>query len=141
MNALAGEYVVSVLYSVRPRARKRIEERGKRFHPLVRAHRPFGFHDYIGLQKNALCVISDSGTLAEESVIFRFPAVSLRTPAERPRVVYKGVFTLGTITAEGLLRAVESERALAGRESWVLDYSDANTSAKVARIIQGYTST
>ena len=109
------------------------------FHPLVRSHKPFGFHDYIQLQRNALCVVSDSGTLAEESAILGFPAVSLRTSTERPEVVDKGVFTLGSITAERLLQAVEVERALTGRDAPVLDYSDTNTSVKVARVIQGYT--
>ncbi|MDN0069455.1 non-hydrolyzing UDP-N-acetylglucosamine 2-epimerase [Collinsella ihumii] len=139
VNALAEEHGVPVLYSMHPRARNRIETRGTKFHPLVRAHRPFGFHDYIQLQKNALCVVSDSGTLAEESAILGFPAVSLRTSTERPEVVDRGVFTLGSITSEGLIRAVSVERALAGRKAPVPDYGDGNISAKVARIIQGYT--
>lgn len=139
VNTLAEEYCVPVLYSMHPRARKRIEERGTELHPLVRAHKPFGFHDYIALQKSAFCVVSDSGTLAEESAILGFPAVSLRTSTERPEVVDKGVFTLGSITAEGLLQAVEVERALAGCEAPVSDYGDASVSAKVARVIQGYT--
>ena len=139
VNALAEEYRVPVLYSMHPRARKYIEARGTEFHPLVRAHRPFGFHDYVQLQRNALCVVSDSGTLAEESSILGFPAVSLRTSTERPEVVDRGVFTLGSITAEGLVQAVAAERALAGREAPVPDYGDAGTSVKVAKIIQGYT--
>lgn len=138
VNALAEEHGVPVLYSVHPRARRRIEERGTEFHPLVRAHKPFGFHDYIALQRGALCVVSDSGTLAEESAILGFPAVSLRTSTERPEVVDRGVFTLGSISAEGLIQAVAVERALAGREAGVPDYADTNTSSKVARIIQGY---
>lgn len=140
VNVLAEEYQVPVLYSMHPRARTRIEKRGTVFHTLVRSHKPFGFHDYIQLQRNALCVVSDSGTLAEESAILGFPAVSLRTSTERPEVVDKGVFTLGSITAEGLIRAVAVERALAGSEAFVPDYGDANTSVKLARIIQGYTS-
>ncbi|HJA00766.1 MAG TPA: UDP-N-acetyl glucosamine 2-epimerase [Candidatus Collinsella stercoripullorum] len=139
VNALAEEYGVPVLYSMHPRARKRIEERGTEFHPLVRAHKPFGFHDYITLQKNALCVVSDSGTLAEESAILGFPAVSLRTSTERPEVVDRGVFTLGSITAERLLQAVAVESALNGREPSVPDYGDDNVSSKVVKLIQGYT--
>ena len=138
VNALAGEYGVPVLYSMHPRARKFVEARGTEFHPLVRAHRPFGFHDYVQLQRNALCVVSDSGTLAEESAILGFPAVSLRTSTERPEVVDKGVFTLGSITADGLLQAVAVETALGGSESDVPDYGDGCVSSKVAKLIQGY---
>ena len=139
VNALAEEYGRPVLYSMHPRARKFVEARGTEFHPLVRAHRPFGFHDYVALQRGALCVVSDSGTLAEESAILGFPAVSLRTSTERPEVVDRGVFTLGSITAEGLLQAVAVETALSGRESDVPDYGDACVSSKVAKLIQGYT--
>ena len=92
------------------------------------------------MQRNALCVVSDSGTLAEESAIMGFPAVSLRTSTERPEVIDKGAFTLGSITAEGLIQAVAVELALAGREAFVPDYGDGDTSAKVVRIIQGYMS-
>ena len=139
MNALAEEHGKPVLYSMHPRARKFIEARGTEFHPLVRAHKPFGFHDYIQLQRNAFCVVSDSGTLAEESAILGFPAVSLRTSTERPEVVDRGVFTLGSITAEGLLQAVAVETALAGRDAIVPDYGDTCASVKVAKIIQGFT--
>ena len=140
VNALAEEYQIPVLYSMHPRARTRIEKRGTVFHLLVRSHKPFGFHDYIQLQRTALCVVSDSGTLAEESAIMGFPAVSLRTSTERPEVIDKGAFTLGSITAEGLIQAVAVELALAGREAFVPDYGDGDTSAKVVRIIQGYMS-
>lgn len=138
VNALAEEHGRPVLYSMHPRSRKFIEARGTKFHPLVRAHRPFGFHDYIQLQRNAFCVVSDSGTLAEESAILGFPAVSLRTSTERPEVVDRGVFTLGSITAEGLLQAVAVETAIVGREAAVPDYGDACASVKVVKIIQGY---
>ena len=139
INTLAEEYQIPVLYSMHPRSRKYIEARGTRFHPLVRAHKPFGFADYIALQRNALCVVSDSGTLAEESSILNFPAVSLRTSTERPEVVDKGIFTLGCINSEQLLQAVSTELALQGRQTAVPDYVDINISDKVAKIIQGYT--
>ncbi|HJG29922.1 MAG TPA: UDP-N-acetyl glucosamine 2-epimerase [Collinsella ihuae] len=139
VNALAEEYGKPVLYSMHPRSRKFIEARGTEFHPLVRAHRPFGFHNYIQLQRNAFCVVSDSGTLAEESAILGFPAVSLRTSTERPEVVDRGVFTLGSITAEGLLQAVAVETALTGRDAIVPDYGDPCVSAKVVKIVQGFT--
>ena len=128
-----------VLYSVHPRSKKYIEQRHAVFHPLVRAHKPFGFADYIALQKNALCVVSDSGTLAEESTMLGFPAVSLRTSTERPEVVDKGIFTLGCIDADQLSQAVATEVALSGGESPVPDYADEKCSVKVAKIIQGYT--
>lgn len=139
VNTLAEEYQIPVLYSVHPRARKRMEQCGVKLHPLVREHKPFGFHDYITLQKNALCVVSDSGTLAEESAILGFPAVSLRTSTERPEVVDRGVFTLGSIAPEGLLQAVAVEVALKGHRAAVPDYYDVCTAAKVAKIIQGFT--
>lgn len=138
VNALAERYGVPVLYSMHPRSRKFVEQRRTEFHPLVRAHRPFGFADYVALQKNALCVVSDSGTLAEESAILGFPAVSLRTSTERPEVVDRGVFTLGCISAEQLLQAVATEVALSGGESAVPDYGDGRCSVKVAKAIQGY---
>lgn len=84
-------------------------------------------------------MVSDSGTLAEESALLGFPAVSLRTSTERPEVVDRGVFTLGSISAEGLLQAVAAEVALSGGESPVPDYGDERCSVKVAKIIQGYT--
>lgn len=139
VNALAAEYGKPVLYSMHPRARKLIEARGTSFHPLVRAHRPFGFRDYIQLQRNAFCVVSDSGTLAEESAILGFPAVSLRTSTERPEVADRGVFTLGSIAAKGLLQAVAVEVELNGHESSVPDYGDDSVSSKVVKLIQGYT--
>lgn len=139
VNTLAKAYGKPVLYSMHPRSRKFIEARGTSFHPLVRDHRPFGFHDYIQLQRNAFCVVSDSGTLAEESAILGFPAVSLRTSTERPEVVDQGVFTLGSITAGGLLQAVAVETALAGSEAVVSDYGAVDVSAKVTKIVQGFT--
>ena len=138
VNALAEEHGMPVLNSMHPRSRRFAEERGAEFHPLVRAHRPFGFCDYVRLQKGAFCVVSDSGTLAEESAILGFPAVSLRTSTERPEVVDRGVFTLGGITAEQLLQAIRVETALAGGEAPVPDYTDERCSAKVVKIIQGY---
>lgn len=139
VNALAEEYGKPVLYSMHPRSRKFAEQRGTKFHSLVRMHRPFGFADYIQLQRSAFCVVSDSGTLAEESAILGFPAVSLRTSTERPEVVDRGTFTLGCIDVEQLLQAVATEVALDGGESPVPDYVDGYCSVKVAKIIQGYT--
>lgn len=139
VNALAEAYGKPVLYSMHPRSRKFIEARGTEFHPLVRAHKPFGFIDYVQLQRNALCVVSDSGTLAEESSLLGFPAVSLRTSTERPEVVDRGIFTIGNLSTEGVLQAVATEVALSGGESAVPDYADERCSVKVAKIVQGYT--
>lgn len=139
INALAEQYQVPVLYSMHPRARNYIEARGTVFHPLVRRHKPFGFFDYAVLQKNAYCVVSDSGTLAEESSILGFPAVSLRTSTERPEVVDRGIFTLGSISTDSLLQAVGTEVALNGNEASVPDYEDACVSYKVAKLVQSFT--
>lgn len=138
INVLAEEYGMPVLYSMHPRSKKFIEQRGTQFHPLVRAHKPFGFHDYIRLQMGAYCVVSDSGTLAEESAILGFSAVSLRTSTERPEVVDRGVFTLGCISADQLIQSVELESSLYAQQCAVPDYADELVSAKVAKIVQGY---
>lgn len=139
VNMLAEEYGKPVLYSMHPRSRKFIDSRGTVFHPRVRSHKPFGFHDYVKLQGTAFCVVSDSGTLAEESAILGFPAVSLRTSTERSEVIDRGVFTLGSISSEGLLQAVAVETALRGRKSNVPDYNDDHVSSKIVKIVQGYT--
>lgn len=139
VNALAEYYEKPVLYSMHPRSKKYIELRSTTFHPLVIAHKPFGFIDYVQLQRNALCVVSDSGTLAEESALLGFPAVSLRTSTERPEVIDRGVFTLGNLSAENVLQAVEIEIRQNGGESLVPDYADERFSNKVVKIIQSYT--
>ena len=140
INKLAHEYQLPVIYSLHPRSEKFIDERSVDFHPLVRKMVPFGFNDYIALQREAFCVVSDSGTLAEESSILRFPAVSLRTSTERPEAVDKGGFVVGGIDAGSVLRAVELTVSLKDVEvSNVPDYVDKNVAAKVIKIIQGYT--
>ncbi len=148
VNALARRYGLPVLYSMHPRSRKRIEERGFSFHPLVRAHKPLSFTDYNNLQMNAFCVVSDSGTLPEEAAYFNakgrpFPAVCVRTSTERPEALDKGAFVLGSLTTERVLQAVDMTVAMLSdgvTASVVPDYRDENVSAKVVRIIQSYTS-
>ena len=148
VNALACRYELPVLYSMHPRSRKRIEERGFSFHPLVRAHKPLSFTDYNNLQMNAFCVVSDSGTLPEEAAYFNakghpFPAVCVRTSTERPEALDKGAFVLGSLTTERVLQAVDMTVAMLSdgvTASVVPDYRDENVSAKVVRIIQSYTS-
>ena len=142
INAVAARYEMPVVYSVHPRTQKRIAERGFIFHPLVRHMEPFGFIDYCRLQTDAYCVLSDSGTLSEESAILGFAAVLLRTSTERPEVLDKGSIVIGGISEEALLQAVELSSAMRGDGTVLLpapDYSDTNVSAKVVKLIQSYT--
>ena len=117
INALAERYGIPILYSCHPRSRKRLGETGFELHPLVRMHEPMGFHDYNKLQSNAFCVVSDSGTLPEESSFFAsidrpFPAVCIRTSTERPEALDRACFTLAGISKRGLLQAVAVAVAL-----------------------------
>ena len=148
INALAEGYGKPVLYSCHPRSRKRLEETGFRLHPLVRTHEPMGFHDYNRLQSSAYCVVSDSGTLPEESSYFAsigrpFPAVCIRTSTERPEAMERGCFTLAGIDERGLLNAVRTAVALEDEgshpEAPVPDYATEAVSTKVVKIIQSYT--
>ncbi len=142
VNALAEEYGKPVVYSTHPRSGKAIRAKGFRFHQNVRSLEPFGFLDYNKLQNNALCVVSDSGTLPEEASFFGFPGVSIRTSTERPEAVDKGNFIIGGITEREVLQAVELAVAMFAdgeRGSPVPDYTEKNVSAKVVKIIQGYT--
>ncbi len=141
LNAIAEHYGMPVIYSTHPRSQKRIEQRGFQFHPLVRSLKPFGFFDYNHLQKNAYCVLSDSGTVPEESSVLGFPAVSLRTSTERPEALDKGGFVLGGVTERDVVQAVELCRAMwenGERSVPVPDYTDENVSNKVVRLIQSY---
>lgn len=142
VNAVAEKYQMPVIFSTHPRSRKRIEERGFKFHELVKSLTPFGFHDYVRLQKNAYCVLSDSGTLSEESAMLGFTAVLIRTSTERPEAVDAGTVIIGGITREGILGALELARNAwesGERGAAVEDYKDVNVSGKVVRVIQGYT--
>ena len=131
-----------VIYSTHPRSRKFIEQRNFKFHKNVRSMEPFGFSDYNNLQKNAYCVVSDSGTLPEEASYFKsFPAVCIRTSTERPEALDKGNFILGSITEESVLQAVDVAVEMQRNGDLgtdVPDYMDENVSVKVVRIIQGY---
>lgn len=141
INFLAAEYDMPVIYSVHPRSRKFIEARNFVFHPLVKTLPPFGFFDYNQLQRSAYCVVSDSGTLAEEAGYFKFPAVSVRTSTERPEALDKGVFIIGSIEGKRICQAVDLAVALhdnGDKGATVSDYADENVSAKVVKIIQSY---
>ena len=142
IDALAVSYDMPVLYSCHPRAEKMIEQRGVTFDPRVMKSRPFGFFDYCKLQLNAFCVVSDSGTLPEESACLNFPAVSVRTSSERPEALDKGVFVVGSISSDAVLEsvrvAVEMHRN-GEFASEVPSYADGNVSTKVVKLVQGYT--
>lgn len=147
VNTMAEAYQMPIIYSTHPRSKKFIEKRNFQFHPLVRSLQPFGFSDYNHLQLNAFCVISDSGTLPEESSYFNskgmpFPAVCIRTSTERPEAIDKGNFVIGSITAEQVLQAADMAVTMHKNGHFgidVPDYSDENVSTKVVKIIQSYT--
>ena len=143
LNHIAETYQMPLVYSTHPRSWKRIEERGLKFHPLIKQLKPFGFFDYNKLQLNSFCVLSDSGTLSEESAILGFPAVLIRTSTERPEVLDKGTVVIGGITERDIIQAITLCREMWDqREKTVLapDYLDDNVSVKVVKIIQSYTS-
>ena len=142
VNELARTYDMPILYSCHPRSEKMIEKRGFKFDERVIQHKPLGFFDYNHLQKNAFCVVSDSGTVPEEGAFFNFPAVSVRTSTERPEAMDKGVFTIGSITSEAVCQAVAlaTEMHANGDDACnVPAYVDDNVSAKVVKLIQSYT--
>lgn len=142
VNAMAGKYDMPVLYSCHPRSKKYIELRGFKFDQRVIQHEPLGFHDYNNLQQNAFCVVSDSGTIPEEASFFQFPAVSIRTSTERPEAMDNGAFTIGSITSEQVLQAVDlavNMNANGENDNNVPAYTDKNVSTKVVKIIQSYT--
>ena len=146
INKMAEKYDMPILYSCHPRSRKRLEASGFQLDKRVIQHEPLGFHDYNCLQMNAFCVVSDSGTLPEESSFFTsvghpFPAVCIRTSTERPEALDKGCFVLSGIDTVGLLQSVDVAVSLIkdGHQGIpVPDYVDENVSTKVVRIIQSY---
>ena len=147
INAMAEKYDMPILYSCHPRSKKRLEESGFVLDKRVIRHEPLGFHDYNSLQMNAFAVVSDSGTLPEESSFYTsigspFPAVCIRTSTERPEALDKACFVLAGIDATSLLQAVETAVALTadGQNGIpVPDYVEENVSTKVVKIIQSYT--
>ncbi len=139
INRIAEKYQVPIIYSMHPRSKKFIEERQYKFHPLVQSLTPFGFIDYNHLQMNAYCVLSDSGTLSEESAMLGFPGVLIRTSTERPEVLDKGTIVIGGIKGDEVEQAVELAVAMyENKEECVMaeDYADSNVSVKVVKLIQ-----
>ncbi|OGG96049.1 MAG: UDP-N-acetylglucosamine 2-epimerase [Candidatus Lambdaproteobacteria bacterium RIFOXYD2_FULL_50_16] len=140
LNAVAERYQMPVIYSTHPRTKKRIETRGLALNPLIQNLPPFGFFDYNHLQQKAFCVLSDSGTLSEESAMLKFPAVLIRTSTERPEVLDKGSILIGGISPGGMIEAIEAATQMF-KEGSILppDYQDRNVSTKVVKIILSYT--
>ena len=147
VNAMAEKYGMPILYSCHPRSKKRIEQSGFKLHPLVIQHEPLGFHDYNCLQMNAFAVVSDSGTLPEESSFFTsigrpFPAICIRTSTERPEAMDKGNFIIAGIQDSGVLQAVDVAVEMNKNGDIGIptpDYVDENVSTKVVKLIQSYT--
>jgi len=141
LDAIAETYRLPVIFSTHPRTWKRLEAGGVKLNPLIKQVKPLSFTDYCRLQIDAKCVISDSGTLSEESAILRFPAVLLRNSTERPEAVDKGSIVIGGYTAESLAQSIALAIAFFdGKDHRPADYVDADVSSKVVKIIQGYTS-
>lgn len=148
INEMAKKYDMPILYSCHPRSKKRLQESKFKLDKRVIQHEPLGFHDYNCLQMNAFCVVSDSGTLPEESSFYTsinktFPAVCIRTSTERPEAMEKGCFILSGIDEKGLLQAVDTAVEMVKNEKnggalVVPDYQDENVSDKVVKIIQSY---
>lgn len=141
INNVAQRYNMPIIYSTHPRSRKFIEKREFKFHSLVKNLKPFGFFDYNKLQKNSYCVLSDSGTLSEESAMLGFAGVLIRTSTERPEVLDKGTVVIGGITGKDVEQAIDLAVAMkANKEKTAMpnDYQDDNVSVKVVKLIQSY---
>lgn len=142
LNTIAEEYQMPIIYSMHPRTLDRLNKRAFKLHPLIQNLKPFGFFDYNKLQLDSFCVLSDSGTLAEESSILGFNGVSLRTSTERPEVLDKGSFVIGGIKTEDIMQAIELSRQMKKNNEEVLlaeNYEDTNVSVKVVKLIQSHT--
>lgn len=143
LNAVAEEYQIPVIFSTHPRTKKRIESRNISFHSLIENIEPLGFFDYVALQKSAFIVLSDSGTISEESAMCGFPAVSIRTSTERPEAVDAGTIVLGGISKDEILNAihvVKTMNPLGAADELPKEYTITNNSERIIRLIQSYTS-
>lgn len=141
INAIAEKYELPVIYSTHPRSQKFIDQREFKFHPLVQNLKPFGFMDYNKLQKNAYCVLSDSGTLSEESAMLGFAGVLIRTSTERPEVLDKGTVVIGGIKEQTIEQGIELAVSMRDNNEELampFDYQDTNVSVKVCKVIQSY---
>ncbi|WP_209329496.1 non-hydrolyzing UDP-N-acetylglucosamine 2-epimerase [Lunatimonas salinarum] len=142
LNAVADKYQFPIIFSTHPRTRKRIDGNKIVFHPLIQNIPPLGFFDYVKLQQNAFVVLSDSGTISEESAMMGFPAVSIRTSTERPEAIDAGTVVLGGISKDQIFGSIELTTKLAINRETALpwEYNVTNTSERVVKLIQSYTS-
>lgn len=140
INEVAITYKMPIIFSTHPRTQKKVDQYQIQFHSLVRSIKPLGYFDYNKLQQNAFCVLSDSGSVFEEASILKFSAVSIRNSIERPEAIDKGTVVIGGIEKESILSAIKLAEVIYNKNQMVvpLDYVDANTSQKVAYIIQSY---
>ena len=140
INKVAETYKMPIVFSTHPRTVKKIKEKNIKFNKLIRNIDPLGFFDYVNLQKNSYCVLSDSGTIPEESAILNFPAVSMRMSIERPEALDAGSIVMGGIDEDNILRAIKMAVGTysPNRRNPVRDYQDTNVSEKVIKIIQSY---
>lgn len=141
LNAVAEKYQMPIIFSTHPRTKNRIEKNNIVFHPLISNVPPLGFFDYVKLQQKAFIVLSDSGTISEESAMMGFPAVSIRTSTERPEAVDAGTIVLGGITTDQILSSIDIAKGLFDPEITLpFEYEVRNTSDRVIKAIQSYTS-
>lgn len=142
LNAVAEKYGMPIIFSTHPRTQKKIDEKGINFHSLIRNIQPLGFFDYVKLQQSSYIVLSDSGTISEESAMMNFDAISIRTSTERPEAIDAGTIVLGGITKDEVLSAIEIAKATAITKQTTLpcEYKIENTSDRVIRLIQSFTS-
>ena len=141
LNAVADKYQMPVIFSTHPRTQKRIKEKNITFHPLIQNVQPLGFFDYVHLQKKSFIVLSDSGTISEESAMMGFPAISIRTSTERPEAIDAGSIILGSISKDQILQAIEIAKGTQDAiEELPWEYKVENTSNRVVKAIQSYTS-
>lgn len=141
LNAVAEKYKMPIIFSTHPRTQKRIKEKNIKFHPLIQNIAPLGFFDYVQLQKQSFIVLSDSGTISEESAMMSFPAISIRTSTERPEAIDAGSIVLGSISKDQILQAIEIVKGTQEcLEELPWEYKVENTSIRVIKAIQSYTS-
>jgi len=141
INAVAEKYQMPIIFSTHPRTKNKIEKNNIQFHPLIKNVAPLGFFDYVKLQSKSFIVLSDSGTISEESAMMGFPAVSIRTSTERPEAIDAGTIVLGGISKDQMLNAIKISKGLFDAEIRLpFEYEVTNTSDRVIKAIQSYTS-
>jgi UDP-N-acetylglucosamine 2-epimerase len=141
LNSVAEKYQMPLIFSTHPRTKNRIEKNKIKFHPLIRNVAPLGFFDYVKLQTKSFIVLSDSGTISEESAMMGFPAVSIRTSTERPEAIDTGTIVLGGLSIENMLNSIEITKRLSNNSNTQLplEYQITNTSERIVKVIQSYT--